>query len=125
MSSPLFDLTGKIALVTGATHGIGMAIAKGLAQQGAIICVNGRDEAKLEACKNQYAKDGVDVYTMKFNVTSEEDVDRGISQIESDLGPIDILVNNADIIKRIPILDMPISDFRTVLEVDLVLSALR
>ena len=115
-----FDLSGKIALVTGATHGIGMAIAKGLAQQGAKICVNDIDDAKLEACKAEYAKDGIDVYTLNFNVTSEEDVDRGISQIESDVGPIDILVNNAGIIKRIPMLEMPIEDFRTVLEVDLV-----
>ncbi len=120
MSKISFDLDGKIALVTGATHGIGMAIAKGLAQQGAKICVNDIDDAKLEACKAEYAKDGVDVYTLKFNVTSEEDVDKGISQIEKDVGPIDILVNNAGIIKRVPILDMPVDDFKMVLDVDLV-----
>ncbi len=120
MNKISFDLTGKITLVTGATHGIGMAIAKGLAQQGARICVNDIDVCKLEACKEEYAKDGIDVYTLNFNVTDEEDVDRGISQIENEVGPIDILVNNAGIIKRIPILDMPVDDFRTVLEVDLV-----
>jgi gluconate 5-dehydrogenase len=120
MSKISFDLTGKTALVTGATHGIGMAIAKGLAQQGARICVNDIDEGKLEACREQYAKDGVDVHTLVFNVTKEEDVDRGISEIESKVGPIDILVNNAGIIKRVPMLDMPVDDFRTVLEVDLV-----
>ncbi|MBK1880229.1 gluconate 5-dehydrogenase [Pelagicoccus mobilis] len=120
MSKISFDLSGKIALVTGATHGIGMAIAKGLAQQGAKIVVNDIDDEKLESCKAEYAKDGVDVYTLNFNVTSEEDVDRGISQIEKDVGPIDILVNNAGIIKRVPILDMPVEDFKTVLDVDLV-----
>lgn len=120
MSKISFDLTGKTALITGATHGIGMAIAKGLAQQGAKICVNDIDEAKLDACREEYGKDGIDVHTLVFNVTQEEDVDRGISQIESEVGPIDILVNNAGIIKRVPMLDMAVDDFRTVLEVDLV-----
>lgn len=120
MNKLSFDLTGKVALVTGATHGIGMAVAKGLAQQGAKICVNDIDDAKLEACKKEYQKDGVDAYTLKFNVTSEDDVDRGISQIEKDVGSIDILVNNAGIIKRVPILEMDVEEFKQVLEVDLV-----
>ncbi len=120
MSKVSFDLTGKVALVTGATHGIGMAVAKGLAQQGAKICVNDIDDAKLEACKKEYKKDGVEVYRLKFNVTSEEDVDRGISQIEKEVGPVDILVNNAGIIKRVPILEMDLEDFKQVIEVDLV-----
>jgi len=60
------------------------------------------------------------VYTLVFNVTSEDEVDKGISQIEKDLGGVDILVNNAGIIKRIPILDMPIEDFKQVIDVDLV-----
>ena len=115
-----FDLTGKTALVTGATHGIGMAIAKGLAQHGARICVNDLDDAKLEACKAEYAKSGIEVFALNFNVTDESDVDKGISKIEQEMGPIDILVNNAGIIKRVPMLDMPIEDFRAVVEVDLV-----
>lgn len=119
MNNP-FSLQGKTALVTGATHGIGMAIAKGLAQQGAKICVNDIDEAKLSACKAEYAKDGIDVYTLTFNVTKEADVDKGVSQIETEVAPIDILVNNAGIIKRVPMLEMPVEDFRLVLEVDLV-----
>ncbi len=120
MKNISFDLTGKITLVTGATHGIGMAIAKGLAQQGARICVNDIDEAKLKACREAYAADGVDVYTLTFDVTNEADVDRGIGQIEREVGPVDILVNNAGIIKRVPILSMAVADFKTVLEVDLV-----
>ena len=116
----LFDLTGKVALITGGTHGIGFAIGKVLGQAGAKVCVNDLSAEKLEACKADYQAVGVDVYTLVFDVTSEADVDRGISQIESEVGAIDILVNNAGIIKRIPILDMPVADFKQVLEVDLV-----
>ncbi|MCU4174186.1 gluconate 5-dehydrogenase [Carboxylicivirga sp. N1Y90] len=120
MINELFGLEGKVALITGGTHGIGMAIGKVLGQAGAKICVNDLSEEKLEACKAEYAKVGIDVYTLVFNVTNEEEVDKGISQIENDLGGVDILVNNAGIIKRIPILDMPIADFKQVIEVDLV-----
>lgn len=116
----MFDLTGKVALITGGTHGIGMAIAKALASAGARICVNDIFEDKLAACKKAYAEDGIDVFTLVFDVTKEEDVDRGISIIESSVGPIDILVNNAGIIKRMPILNMPVEDFKQVIEIDLI-----
>ncbi len=120
MIQKLFDLTGKVALITGGTHGIGMAIGKTLGQAGAKICVNDISDAKLEECKAEYAEAGVDVYTLNFDVTNEEAVDKGITQIENDLGMVDILVNNAGIIKRIPILDMPVSDYKLVLDIDLV-----
>jgi gluconate 5-dehydrogenase len=116
----MFDLTGKVALITGGTHGIGMAIAKALASAGARICVNDISEAKLDACKKEYNKDGIDVFTLLFDVTNETDVNRGIGIIESTVGPIDILVNNAGIIKRVPILNMPVEDFRQVIEIDLI-----
>ena len=116
----LYDLTGKVALVTGGTHGIGMSIGKMLGKAGAKVCVNDLSEERLAACKKDYASDGIDVYTLVFDVTSEEQVDKGISQIEADLGPVDILVNNAGIIIRVPILDMPVADFEKVLKVDLV-----
>lgn len=120
MIQELFDLTGKTALITGGTHGIGMAIGKVLGKAGAKICVNDISEAKLKTCINEYKAEGIDVYTLSFDVTSEQDVDRGISQIEKEVGIIDILVNNAGIIKRIPILDMAVADYRQVIEVDLV-----
>ncbi len=116
----LFDLTGKVALITGGTHGIGMAIGKVFGQAGAKICVNDLNEEKLEHCKAEYKAAGIDVFTVVFNVTDEADVDKGISIIEKEVGFIDILVNNAGIIKRIPILDMPVADFRQVIEVDLI-----
>ena len=120
MINQLFDLSGKVALVTGGTHGIGMACGKALAKAGAKLCVNDIDNEKLAACKDEYAKDGIDVFTINFNVCSEEDVDKGVSAIEAEVGPIDILVNNAGIIKRIPILDMPVEDYKQVIDVDLV-----
>jgi gluconate 5-dehydrogenase len=120
MINELFDLKGKVALITGGTHGIGMAIGKVLGQAGAKICVNDISEEKLQSCRDEYKKSGIDVYTLKFNVTDESDVDRGISLIEREAGDIDILVNNAGIIKRIPILDMKLDDYKQVIDVDLV-----
>ena len=115
-----FKLDGKVALVTGGTHGIGMAVGIALGQAGAKVCVNDIDDEKLEGCVAGYKEAGIDVYTLNFNVTSEADVDRGISEIEEEFGTIDILVNNAGIIKRIPILDMPVEDYKQVIDVDLV-----
>ncbi len=120
MIQELFDLKGKVALVTGGTHGIGMAVGTILGRAGAKICVNDIDEEKLASAKKEYADKGIDAYTTVFNVTDEADVDAGISRIEEDAGKIDILVNNAGIIKRVPILDMPVEDFRQVIDVDLV-----
>ncbi|WP_096087282.1 gluconate 5-dehydrogenase [Agaribacterium haliotis] len=120
MINELFDLKGKVALVTGGTHGIGMACGMLLGKAGAKVVINDIFEDKLEACKEEYAKEGVDVYTLTFNVAKEDEVDAGISQIEKEVGPVDILVNNAGIIKRVPILDMPTEEFREVVDIDLV-----
>jgi gluconate 5-dehydrogenase len=115
MLKELFDLTGKVALVTGGTHGIGLACGLLLGEAGARICVNDIQDEKLENCKEAFRKKGLDVYTLKFNVTDETAVDKGISEIGKNVGAVDILVNNAGIIKRIPILNMPVADFREVI----------
>jgi gluconate 5-dehydrogenase len=120
MMNDLFDLTGKVALITGGTHGIGMAMGKALGKAGAKICVNDLSESRLENAKREYREAGIEPFTVLFDVTSEKDVDAGIGAIETEVGMIDILINNAGIIKRIPILDMMIDDFRQVIEVDLV-----
>lgn len=120
MISELFDLTGKIALITGGTHGIGMAIGKTLGKAGARIVVNDISDEKLADCKKEYAIEGIDVYTLNFDVTCEAGVDKGITEIEQNVGPVDVLVNNAGIIKRIPIIDMPVSAFKQVIDIDLV-----
>ncbi|PTN10112.1 gluconate 5-dehydrogenase [Mangrovibacterium marinum] len=120
MIQSLFDLSGKVALVTGGGHGIGMAIAKVLADAGAKVCVNGTSAEKLEKSKAEFAEAGIDVLTVAFDVSDELAVDEGISRIEQELGPVDILVNNAGIIKRVPILEMAVSDFKQVIDIDLV-----
>ena len=119
MSAKLFDLTGKNALVTGGTHGIGMALATGLAEAGANIIVNDIFPEKLESAKEEYAKNGINTHTYVLNVTDEDAVNDTIPVIEKEVGPIDILVNNAGIIKRIPILEMSADEFRQVLDVNL------
>ena len=119
MSKKLFDLTGKHALVTGGSHGIGMALATGLAQAGAKISIIGTSEGKLETAKAQYAENGIDAHAYVLNITDEVAVNETIPVIENDVAPVDILVNNAGMIKRIPILEMSAADFRQILDVNL------
>jgi len=119
MSTKLFDLTGKNALVTGGTHGIGMALATGLAEAGATIIINDVFPERLEDAKQEYAKNGINIHTYVLDVTDEEAVEKTIPVIEQEVGPIDILVNNAGIIKRIPILEMKADEFSQVLDVNL------
>lgn len=119
MSEKLFDLSGKTALVTGGTHGLGMAIATGLANAGAKIIVNDVFPDKLEAARQEYAQLGIKIQPYLLDVTDESAVESTIPVLEREVAPIDILVNNAGIIKRIPILKMRADEFREVLDVDL------
>ncbi|MDN3670623.1 gluconate 5-dehydrogenase [Echinicola jeungdonensis] len=116
----LFDLTGKVALVTGATHGLGMAMAKSLAKSGATLIVNGHTPSKMDAAIKEYADEGIKAHGFLFDVTKPDEVDEKIGEIESQFGPINILVNNAGMIKRIPALEMEVDDFKQVVDVDLV-----
>ena len=120
MSIKLFDLTGKTALVTGGTHGLGMAIAKGLGDAGATIVINDIFEDKLQNAVNAYKEMGIEAHPYHFDVTNEEQVTNFIKKVEKEVAPVDILVNNAGIIKRIPILDMKVDEFKTVIDIDLV-----
>lgn len=119
MSISLFDLTGKRALVTGGTHGLGMAMATGLAKAGAEIIVNDIDRQKLDAAIEEYARNGIKCHGYIFDVTDEAAVADNVQKIEREVGPIDILINNAGIIKRIPVVDMELSDWEQVLKIDL------
>ncbi len=115
----LFDLSGKTALVTGGTHGLGMAIATALAKAGAKLVVNDLSEEKLAGAVKEYAANGVQAHGYLFDVTNEEQVQAALVKIEKEVGPVDILVNNAGIIKRIPALEMSLNDWNQVLNVDL------
>ncbi len=116
----LFDLKGKVAIVTGGTHGLGMSIAKGLGLAGATLVINGHTPARMEEALKTYKSQGITAHGYLFDVTNEEQVKQNIAQIESEVGPIDILVNNAGIIKRVPMLEMEVDAFKEVLDVNVV-----
>lgn len=116
----IFDLTGKIALITGGTHGLGMAMAMGLGEAGATLVINGHTPAKMEKALATYKAAGLKATGYLFDVTKEDQVKTNIQKIETEVGPIDILVNNAGIIKRTPLVDMEVDDYKQVLEVDLI-----
>jgi len=115
MSFPLFSLEGKRALVTGSSQGIGFALAKGLAEHGASIVLNGRDPGKIEAAAADLASVGRKVSTALFDVTSAEAVRNGIEEVEGGDGPIDILINNAGMQFRTPLEDFPIDRWEQLL----------
>lgn len=116
----LFNLSGKRVLITGGTHGLGMAMAKGLASAGAELIINGHSPEKMEQALKEYRLSGFQASGYLFDVTNEESVKENILRIEKEKGLIDILINNAGIIKRIPAVEMDAADFRTVVDVDLV-----
>lgn len=114
-----FSLEGKIALVTGASYGIGFAIASSYAKAGATIAFNDIKQELVDNGIAAYKEIGIDAHGYVCDVTNEEQVNAMIDQIEKEVGVIDILVNNAGIIKRIPMCDMSAADFRMVIDVDL------
>lgn len=116
----MFNLDGKVALVTGATHGLGMAMANGLGAAGAKLVVNGNSsQEKIDKAVAQYSDAGIEAFGYRFNVTDEAQVEAAVARIESEVGPIDILVNNAGIIRRVPMLDMPLDEWELVIRTDL------
>jgi len=115
----LFSLKGKTTLVTGASHGIGFEMAVALARAGAKIAFNVRSLETLERGNKAYKESGIDARGYLCDVTDENEVIKMVAQIERELGIIDILVNNAAIIKRIPMIEMSVADFREVVDIDL------
>jgi len=114
-----FSLKGKIALVTGASYGIGFAIAKAYASAGATIVFNDINRELVDKGLKAYEAEGIKAHGYVCDVTNEETVNEFIKTVEREVGVIDILVNNAGIIKRIPMLEMKAEDFRKVIDVDL------
>lgn len=116
----LFDLTGKVALITGGTHGLGMAMAEGLASAGAELVITSTTPSKLEEALAYYTSKGYKASGYIFDVTDQKLAAEKVAEIEQNHEKIDILVNNAGIIKRVLAVDMPVEDFRKVIDVDLV-----
>lgn len=114
-----FSLEGKIALVTGASYGIGFAIARAYAEAGAKVVFNDLNQELVDKGLAAYNEAGIKARGYVCDVTKEEQVNEMVAQIEKDEGIIDILVNNAGIIKRIPMCDMTAEEFRHVIDVDL------
>jgi len=117
--SDQFSLRGKIALVTGASYGIGMAIAKAFHGAGATIVFNDINVDLVQKGIAAYKEAGIKAYGYICDVTNEDQVYETVDRIASEVGTIDILVNNAGIIKRIPALEMSAKDFRQVIDIDL------
>lgn len=114
-----FSLEGKVALITGASYGIGFAIAEAYAKAGATIVFNDIKQELVDKGIAAYKEAGIDAHGYIADVTNEEQVEALVKQVEEEVGVIDILVNNAGIIKRIPMLEMSAKDFRQVIDIDL------
>ena len=114
-----FRLDGKIALVTGASYGIGFAMAQALAGAGATIVFNDRNQESMEKGLAAYKEAGITAHGYVADVTDEGQINDMVAQITKEVGVIDILINNAGIIKRAPMLEMSVEDFRQVIDIDL------
>ena len=119
MDMNAFSLKGKIAWITGASYGIGFAIAEAFVAAGATIVFNDINQELVDKGLKSYAEKGIDAKGYVCDVTNEEAVQALVKQIEQEVGAIDILVNNAGIIRRIPMIEMSAAEFRKVIDVDL------
>jgi gluconate 5-dehydrogenase len=119
MSPKLFDLTGRRALITGASRGIGFALARGLAAAGAGIAINGRDPETIAAATTQLRNEGAEVFDAPFDVTERTQVEAGVARIEAEFGALDILINNAGIQRRAALEDVTDEDWRGLMRVQL------
>jgi gluconate 5-dehydrogenase len=114
-----FSLAGRTALVTGSSAGIGLALARGMAQAGATIVLNARNAAKLDEAAAALRAEGATVHAMPFDVTDGKAVTEAVGRIERDIGPIDILVNNAGMQRRAPLEDFAHDDWHTLMSTNL------
>ena len=119
MSSKLFDLSNRVALITGSSRGIGFQMATGLAAAGATVVINGVSSSNVATAVNKLTAEGHRASGQPFNVTATSEVDAAIADIEKTVGPIDILINNAGIQRRVPLVECPDETFKEVLDTNL------
>jgi len=119
MECPLFDISGKTALITGSSRGIGIALARGLGRAGAAIILNGTDHERLSRAAEELRSEGISVYTAVFDVTDKMTVCKKIDDIEKDCGSIEILINNAGRQRRGALEDFELSKWEEIIDVNL------
>lgn len=122
MTAPVspFRLDKRIALVTGSSRGIGLALARALGEAGATVVLNGRDAATLDRSYRALLDEGIMAHQRAFDVCDESEVTDAVADIEAAVGPIEILINNAGIQRRAPFLEFPLATYRELMEVNLV-----
>jgi gluconate 5-dehydrogenase len=119
ISNTSFRLDGRIALVTGSSGGIGLELARGLAQSGATVVLNGRGESKLAAAQAQLKSEGLSIHSRVFDVTQSASVKAAVDDIEASIGPIGILINNAGMQRRAPLQDFLEEDWHQLMRTNL------
>ncbi|HEY6512056.1 MAG TPA: glucose 1-dehydrogenase [Burkholderiaceae bacterium] len=118
-AATMFRLDGRVALVTGSSTGIGLAVARGLAQAGATVVLNARNAARLNDAAGALRAEGLTAFAKAFDVTDAAAVDAAIEQIEAEIGPIHVLVNNAGMTRRMPLTELTDADWHAVLTTNL------
>lgn len=119
MGTSPFDLHGRVALVTGGSRGLGLGMARGLAAAGARVVINGLSEDNLARAKSALRQEGLSVESQAFDATDGQAILDGVAAVERDVGPIDILINNAGLNRRAPILELSDENWNHVLNADL------
>ena len=115
----LFGLSGRVALVTGSSQGIGLTLARALGRADARVVLNGRDPAKLEQARARLQEEQIAAFSALFDVTERENARAAVAEVEREIGPIDILVNNAGIQRRGPFESFPEETWREIMGVNL------
>jgi gluconate 5-dehydrogenase len=119
MSSPLFSLESKVVLITGSGGGLGFAVARGMGQAGATVVLNGRNAQKLAAAVSRLREEGLKAHGVAFDVTKKDEIEAGVERIEREIGPLEVLFNNAGINLRAALPEVPEETWHKVIDTNL------